>query len=147
MSELTEVVKNAVEEYQCPGCINGSNTSCYEKDEYGVGCGKHDSGTMMSYVGSIFLGMPKGFNRVGPHDGEQRMKITIFNSFEELGKLWGEYDKFNVPCWKYVDAHEATLVRGLSPRTNRPFLHIILEDCADKIDCIEITAKDIEEMD
>jgi hypothetical protein len=33
------------------------------------------------------------------------------------------------------------------PRKNEPFLHIYLENCLDKIDCLEITEEDINQMD
>ena len=42
---------------------------------------------------------------------------------------------------------QETLVRGFIPRRNEPFLHIFLENCLDKIDCLEITNEDIEDMD
>ena len=40
-----------------------------------------------------------------------------------------------------------TLVRGLSPRINKPFLDIYLKDVRDKINCFEIFKEDIESMD
>jgi len=137
---MEKIIQNVVEEYQCLGCVVGSDTSCYEKGG-GVECAKHVAGTrVVPYVGLIFLGMPTGFNRLG---GYQEMGIRIF---QEFGDGWG-YCKFNRPVWKYLDEHGNTLVRGLSPRINQPFLHIFLGDQRDKIDCVEITAQDIAEMD
>lgn len=70
------------------------------------------------------------------------MTIQIIKKFGD----WGLYDHFNVPVWKYQkDGY--TFVRGLSPRTNRPFLHIYLEECADMIECFEVTDQLMEEMD
>ena len=78
--------------------------------------------------------------------GFDKLKVYIFNSFEDGNKEWA-YDKFNVPIWKHLDEHNNTLVRGISPRINQTFIHIFLENCIDRIDCIEITEKDVQEMD
>ena len=85
-------VKNAIEQYQCSGCVGGSDISCYEKG-YNQECDKHVAGTMVSGIGSILLGMPKGFNRLGPakHD----VKIYIFENCEDS---WCD-DKFNIAIW------------------------------------------------
>lgn len=132
----------AVERYQCSGCILGSDTSCFKVNENagGVGCGEHFAGTIISDIGKVFLGLPKGFNRLGHLEN---MKPIIFNSFFD----WGYYDNFNRPVWKHLDKHGNTLVRGLMPRRNEPFLHIFLENCLSKINCLAISNKDIDEMD
>lgn len=138
---MKEIIKKAVETYQCPGCVTGSNISCYES-VYKVECENHVAGTTIQpYVGRIFLGMPKGFNRLGPDD---EYKIYIL---ETLASCEWYKTKFNIPVWKYLDRQGNTLVRGISPRLNKGWIHIFLEDCRDKINCIEITNKDIEEMD
>jgi len=129
-----------VKEYQCIGCVSGGN--CFEKDPYSESCDKHCAGTLATGIGSFFLGLPKGFCR----KGESPLKVQIFKTFSDLQKSWA-YDKFNVPVWKHLNAQGHTLVRGLSPRVNTPFLHIVLENCISQIDCLEITSKDIEEMD
>ena len=55
--------KLEIEEYQCSGCVAGSDVSCFEiNSNGGVGCGKHHAGTMATGVGNFFLGMPRGFN-------------------------------------------------------------------------------------
>jgi hypothetical protein len=94
--------------------------------------------------------MPKGFNRLGCSFGdEQQLKIEIYEKFDEEEVWMGNHPmgKFNVPCWKYLNEFGHTLVRGLRPRKNEPFLHIFLEDCRDKIGGIEITKEELEEMD
>jgi hypothetical protein len=85
--------------------------------------------------------MPTGFNRLGKID---KQTIQIYETYESSD--W-QYDKFNVAVWKYKNAAGHTFVRGLMPRRNEPFIHIFLEDCLDKIDCLELTDKDISEMD
>jgi len=138
-NEIDINIKNAIEEYQCPGCVVGGDISCYEKGD-SLECDKHVSGTTMIPIGRIFLGMPKGFNRHGPVEG---MSIDIFKTFSDG---WG-YTKLNIPVWKYLDNNGNTLVRGISPRINAPFIHVFLEDCIDKIDCTEITKIDLDGMD
>lgn len=139
--EAVEKKLSFVEEYQCPGCVVGMDSSCFEPDlENGVGCANHVCGTIFSGIGHVFLGMPKGFNRRGFQDD---LKINIFEKFSDG---WG-YTKFNVPVWRHLNKHGHTLVRGISPRINAPFLQIFLEDCMSEIDCLEITKDDINGMD
>jgi hypothetical protein len=138
---MEDNVKKAIEEYQCSGCITGSNTECFESCDTGCGCGKHYAGTIvMPYVGKIFLGLPKGFNRLGEF---KDMHPYIFQNIKE----YGEYNKFNVPVWKHLDKNGNTIVRGLQPRLNTPFIHIILGNHLTEIDCFMITDMDLKEMD
>jgi len=140
METLTKEPPSFIKEYQCIGCVSGDD--CFEKDPYSESCNKHCAGTIGSGIGKFFLGLPIGFCRIG----EGKLKIQIFQTFSDLQKFW-EYNKFNVPVWKHLSVQRHTLVRGLSPRVNTPFLHVILEDCMEKISCLEITSKDIGEMD
>lgn len=150
---MKDNVKEAIERYQCPGCVSGSNISCgaFKKDDIneGVGCGGHTVGTMVFGIGSFFLGMPKGFDRLGhPHeDSRADLSVVIFETREDGWQEPTGYKKWNIPVWKYLNEQGHTFVRGLSPRTNRPFLHVYLEDCMDKIDCLEITQEDVDGMD
>lgn len=137
-------IKKGVECYQCPGCISGVDTECYEKSVNSVACGKHRSGTAVSSIGKIFLGMPKGFDRLGIGlGGDPNIPVEMFESLDQCWK----YDEFNIPVWKYLDKNGNTLVRGLKPRSNVPFLHVYLEDCLGKITCYEVSPKMVEEMD
>lgn len=142
MENKLEETKKAIEEYQCSGCSIGSDMKCFSQNEQsGVGCGSHSAGTFVSQVGKILLGMPKGFNRLGLYES---LKPIINNTFEGSD---GEYDKFNIPVWKHLNDDGHTLVRGIMPRKNEPFIHIYLENCMDKINCLEITKEDIKGMD
>lgn len=131
-------IKEAIERYQCPGCMVGGDIECYGRG-LGLECGKHIPGTFMVGVGKLFLGMPKGFNRVG---SQFDMKINIARKFENI-----HYDKWNIPVWKFKNEFNQVLVRGVSPRLNCCFLDIILEDCLEKINCLEIKQQDIDGMD
>lgn len=136
---MDKEIKKFVETYQCPGCVCGSNTSCFQNGD-GIECGNHVAGTLITGIGKIFLGMQKGFNRIGP---VELMKIYGFKTLKDARN----YDKFNIPVWKYKDEYDNTIVRGLSPRINSPFLHIFLCDCISEIKCYEITNDDIADMD
>lgn len=160
---LSEKVKAAVEKYQCPGCVGGMDTSCYEKASFGVGCGKHTAGTRVlgHPMGLFWLGMPRGFCRTG--ELQHNIKIEMYEGMEALAEENKNiprvpslkeretnffYDKFNIPVWKHRTKEGHVLVRGLCPRVNRPFVHVILSDQDfEKIPAVEITAQDIEEMD
>jgi hypothetical protein len=140
-----------VKECQCPGCV-GIGSNCFDNNGPGIQCDQHTPGTMISRIGQIFLGMPKGFNRLGP-DGSLKMKIYESQKSQEENF---SYDKYNIPVWKYhlkgqpVSDNELTdlvFVRGLSPRINCPFLHIIVNGDIEKINCYEVTEEDIENMD
>ena len=140
---MSEKIKKAIENYQCSGCVCGSDISCFEKVETGIGCGKQIAGTtILPGVGKIFLGMPKGFNRLGEY---HKMKIQIYDTYENCE--WKPNDQFNIAVWKHLDENGNTIIRGIMPRRNEPFIHIFLENCMDKIECKEITKEDIEGMD
>jgi len=139
---MKDVLKKAIEEYQCSGCFVGSDISCYKKSTLGgSGCGKHCAGTIiMPLIGTVLLGLPTGFNRLG---NSKDLKPNIFEKWEDG---WG-YNIFNVPVWKYLDKNGNTLVRGISPRLNAPFIHIFIGNHIEKIDCLEITNENLNEMD
>lgn len=151
--QLSQKIERAINEYQCPGCSvgpylkNGCNS--YKKRPWGESCDSHSPGTTMGLSIKFFLGMPVGFNRTGVGMGDEaRLKLDIFESFDTVWDKDGEpYDHFNIPVWKHLNKEGHTLVRGLSPRNNTPFLHVILEDCMDRIDCFEVTEQLISEMD
>jgi len=140
------IQKKAVETYQCSGCVNGNDFKCFEcTDEVvGIGCTKHCPGTLVMGTGYIFPGMPTGFNRLGPDPRQQetRIRLSIIKDYDDF-----IYDEFNIPSWKYKDEHGNILVRGLSPRINCNFLHVRLDDCFNKINCLEVTDEMIEGMD
>lgn len=139
---MKKVQKNAVEEYQCVGCSGDGFDVCFKSNfTGGIGCGSHVPGTFISGIGSIILGLPKGFHRLGIYE---KLNLKIYEHFEDCKFDDDEspvYNIFNVPVWKYLNEKQHTLVRGLTPRLNEPFIHIFLEDCREKINCIEITKK------
>lgn len=132
---MEDNIKEAIEHYQCSGCINGGDISCFQPYGAGVGCGYHMAGTMISNIGKIFLGMPKGFNRLGVYPD---MKPRLYSQWKDEDD---HYNTWNIPVWKYLDPETGyTLVRGICPRTTWPFIDIFMENCMDKVNCMEITS-------
>ena len=129
--------------YQCHGCLTGPKEGCYKAAKAGIGCDSHYPGTMVSNEGTIFVGLPKGFNRLGD---SRTIKVSIFESIEQPQGHW-PYDKFNVPVWKYKNAAGHIIIRGLCPRINQGFIHVIAKGDFGSIDCLAVTEQDIERMD
>ena len=139
--------EQAVKEYQCSGCTNGPYEECFSIDNKSLACKNHTAGTsIFPQYEKIFLGMPKGFNKIGKNS-KIDPEIQIFKTFEQKIDFNWEYDFLNIPVWKYLDKFGNTIIRGYSPRINEGFIHIILEDCIDKIDCFEITEKELLKID
>lgn len=94
--------------------------------------------------GKILLGMPKGFNQLGPWT---EMPLNIFATKEDFESSWG-YNKLNLPVWKYKNKEGHVFIRGMCPRRNMPFLHVVLDaSIYETLNCQEITEKDFETMD
>ena len=101
----------------------------------------HRPASAMSGIGSLFLGLPPGFNIRG-----STMRITIFETEDQHKDKWS-YDKLNVPVWMHLDDNLNTIVRGLSPRIGIGFIHIFLCDARDYVKAAhEISKSDIEEF-
>lgn len=133
-------VIEAIETYQCPGCVCGSNTKCGKLTEVENRCASHVIGTIASGIGRIYLGLPKGFNRQGFNE---RTELYLYQKFED----WDGYDIFNVPVWKRLDKHGNTLVRMMMPRINQTWIQVFIGNHLDKINCVEITQKELDMMD
>lgn len=141
MNQLSKSVKNAIENYQCAGCVNGPALTCYLKNNsFGLQCDQHAPGTIiMPIVGRVFMGLPTGFNRIGD---SKNCTVHIFESFTE-----DQYNMYNVPVWKHLNKKGHTLVRVYVPRLNHSRVEIFLENCLDKISCEEISLSQIKAMD
>jgi hypothetical protein len=137
----------AVETYQCPGCMNGSGVSDCDKHAMdGTGCSSHYPGTMLLGAGTLALGLPKGFHRFGPSRTEP---IEIFTGWDHLEEAAPNLTTiFSVPVWKHLDEHGNTIVRWFSPRTNCGWSNVILGNVLDKMpNALEITQEQIDNMD
>lgn len=143
--------KRVIELYQCPGCSNGHKIAdCFSESPTSLSCIKHCPGTFLGNFQNIFLGLPKGFDRLGYFKPRQ-VVIEIFNDLQEKNYNWGIYDKLNIPIWIYIDEHGNTIIKGFSPRIMLPFIHIFCGDVSEQIEsvnkAIRITDEDLKEMD
>ena len=132
----------AIKTYQVPGDIGNFDKDDYKTEDGGVGWKDHHPATYISGIGKIYLGMPKPFSRLGEFND---MTLHIFKDYEQYITFFKL--PYNVPCWKFLDEYGNTLVRGLMPRINRPFICVVLGDCMDKINCVEISKEEAETMD
>lgn len=144
---MKTIMLQAINEYQCPGCVNGPNVeSCPELRATDLGCNSHCAGTMGFGTGTFALGLPKGFNRFGRSN---ERSFEIHHSWDALIKAHPTLTtKFSVPVWKHLDEQGNTIVRWFSPRTNAGWSCVILGDAMNKMpNAIVIMAADVEYMD
>ena len=116
MATMNEMVEN----FQCPGCMLGSDTKCGKFKDEGKGCESHTPSTrFLGMDVMIALGLPKGFNRVRElNDGHEgwKHKVQLFPAGEALN-----YDHLNVPVWAITE-DGFTFVRVYLPRLDLPLL-------------------------
>lgn len=119
-----ETVKHLVEQYQCPGCVIGSDTSCGKfcqsetcYDDSGA-CGAHCAGTSILGGGRLYLGLPRGMNKVG--DGPSGRRIRIWPK----GSKGPGWDVFNIPVWFKMDEGNL-IVKTVLPRRMEIYTDII----------------------
>jgi len=101
--QLTDIQLAVIGDIQCPGCTCGTSPvqDCERFEPhtgYGFKCLAHSAGTMMFPGGYVYLGLPKGFNRVGAFrvKGDDKTSSNI--------RLWvypdcPEWNRWNVPVW------------------------------------------------
>jgi hypothetical protein len=123
--DLPVIQRKMIEEFQCPGCICGSDIldGCYEPDDESFHCKKHTAGTMIVGRGCINLGMPKGFNRLSIRHTYNN--IRLFEKYEDHPG----YDHLNVPVWamqKTENEMDILFVRCYLPRVDCQFVDVIL---------------------
>ena len=143
---MTDLLKKFIGEYQCTGCSSGCSPDdgCFKKSPIHDGCDAHYAGTIVWGLGSIYLGMPKGFNRIGDtKNGAVSCDLFIY----ETDTTQLQQKKFNIPFWKYRTPVGHTMVRFYSPRVNRAHIEVFLFDCLDLINCLELSDADISAMD
>ena len=117
MENKTKIAIQAIETYQVPGAVGDFDKNNFKQEGSGIEWSGHVSGTSQTSPRGLerfHLGMPIPFSRLGKAETE----INIFLSWEEKEKVW-QYNVFNIPCWKFLDKHLNTLVRGLSNSSTR----------------------------
>lgn len=119
-----------IERFQCSGCVSGCDTTCgqFKIEEthgsgLGVRCIAQAPGTSLLPSGLIYLGLPRGFNKVGARDEDKKgHKLTAIRLW--TGGTAPSWNELNVPVWAME--HEGFLfVRTYAPRTNRGYVDVI----------------------
>jgi hypothetical protein len=111
-----------IEQFQCPGCVCGSDTSCgeFELNPMTDSCINHVPGTMVIPGGLIMLGLPKGFNKIGPINPlKQRTPIRFHAKGDDIG-FW---DKWNIPVWGMIK-DGFLFIRTYCPRINTGYVDV-----------------------
>lgn len=153
--------KYFADNYLCPGCSCGTDTStCTEfrandtnplKIGYGFGCTNHAPGTLLNGYFKIMLGFPKGFCRIPSDYHFSKLYPKNNNPIEYIFSDDFERDfrddVFNVPVWKYLDHLGNTIVKSLCPRVNKVSVWVYYGNHMDKINCLEITNEILNSMD
>jgi len=122
---MNETQKTMINEFQCPGCVDGCAPEEIEEEFFGFRCKKHCPGTILSNgagMHKLWLGLPKGFNRV-PQE-QKKLNVFLYESLEEWDKhiFRARLDRFekmyklNVPVWQY-ERDGYLFVKSFSPRT------------------------------
>lgn len=123
----TEQVK-MIEEFHCPGCVCGSNLKCgafkfrTEIAPYAwFRCDAQAPGTRVFLGGLSHLGMPKGFNKVGPREDGESTNVRLALDAPPTNTAW---DKLNVAVWAMVK-DGFLFVRTFVPRRNFGMIDVI----------------------
>lgn len=125
---LSDVQKEMIERFQCPGCLHGSNTNCgvfsLEDDDGMFRCQKHVPGTTMVVPGQgvycLLLGAPKGFCRLSVSKVEKRPALRLWSSPDNAF----QWNKWNISAWA-MEQDGYLFVRTYSPRVDMSILDII----------------------
>lgn len=130
---MTEEQWEMIKEFQCPGCGCGGpdpkecSAFTLQEDTWINGakwsiCQEQSPGTVIAGLGPIYLGMPKGFSRMGHtqnflNTDESPTRIYLFEDMPT-------YDKFNIATWAMIK-NGYLFVRVYSPRVNLTYTHVI----------------------
>ncbi len=125
---MTPTQKTMIEEFQCPGCVCGSGTDCgafkLQQSNGSFCCTGHVAGTSVATThgpATFFLGLPKGFDRLGPVENKAERALNI--------RLWPkgakpDWDKLNMAVWA-LEKDGYLFVRTYMPRVNHPLVDVI----------------------
>jgi hypothetical protein len=127
METINDTQKEMIEQFQCSGCVCGSNVSCgkFQFKTHSAGdfyCSNQVAGTTLMPGGKIYLGMPKGFNKVGDisndYNNKRTTNIRLYEEFKQ------PYDFLNVPVWA-LEQDGYLFIRVFSPRVNISNIDVI----------------------
>ena len=134
---MSSIQKEMIEKFQCPGCISGSNTTCgsckcEEIDNIFFNCAAHYPGTREIGIGQLYLGLPKGFNKVGPiYFSEIDIRKNNIRLFSNASNILS-YDNLNIPVWA-MEEDGYLFVRVFLPRRGETYVDIIKGGKREKI--------------
>lgn len=118
-------MEHLVEQFQCPGCVCGSDSRCgeYYFDPELQRCTSHVLGTSLGLGDSFALGLPKGFNKPRLNDAETRRRNTINVRLWEAGTQ-PDWDHLNIPVW-FMTRENFLFVRTFAPRIDYSWIDVI----------------------
>jgi len=132
MLEGNKIQLEMVEEFQCPGCINGHGPETCKsyklKEDYLGGnpryfqCENWRPSTFMSGVGRLCLGLPKGFLRTGSVEFGEKTPNYLW--LYENPENRPQYNRFNIPVWA-MEKDGYLYVRCFCPRSCWVFVDVI----------------------
>lgn len=146
--------RKMVKEHLCPGCVSDCSDDMklckmFGNSVVGRTCRNWHAGTTCSGMGSIALGMPKGFNRLGQMQHTKRaaaecadiMLIRLFtreeydNFFKSKPPSKGFWDTpltFNIPTWALIQ-NGYLYVRTFAPRTAWQWIDVVKDGTLDLV--------------
>lgn len=142
-----------VDELQCVGCVSAGpafSQGCPSAASCLHGCLNHCAGTYMPRGGTIYLSVPKGFNRVGGRSQERHpTPLEVYASNQEREAAFHARGiKDSIAAWVHLDAKGRTLVRWYLPETNQGWTSVTLENCVEHFDnAVRLSEEDIAFMD
>ncbi len=128
MNDVSKELKQMVEEFQCPGCVCGSDTTCkaFDYSPSQMRCMGHVLGTISAGAGNFALGLPKGFCKPGwslNDKGEFEKTLNRINV-----RLWPDskpdWNRLNIPVWA-LEKDGYLFVRTYAPRINVAWVDVI----------------------
>jgi hypothetical protein len=146
-------MKDMVEKFQCPGCVAGINAQCGAFDlqgtpQEGQTCAGWRPGTTSVGIGSIALGLPKGFNHLGclrfAQEAAAKKKrhslvIRLFTRDVYQEMLHQPADEpdllssdLNVPVWA-MEEDGYLFVRMFAPRVGWHWIDVIRDGTLDMV--------------
>jgi hypothetical protein len=143
----------AIAEYQCTGCVSGPDApACPQFKNHGLGCVNHVPGTSGLAEGTFYLGLPKGFNRLGPNKfvPNYRNNLEVYPSMDALLETKSLNSIFSLPVWLHIDRYGNTIIRWFSPRVNWGWSTVTLGDHSEHplfAKAIRITQVELDQMD
>ena len=118
--------EKSIEKFQCPGCTLGHNTRCgsyfglqlmNKGPNASFRCEAHRPGTFAMPGGRVYLGLPRGFSKVGPSPDSTELWLLPEGTRPK-------FDDLNIPVWA-MERDDHLFVKVAMPRTCRYLIYVI----------------------